>query len=244
MTDRYYDGFQMCQLSLPGFDGSADAFLGLVAQRKVELAQVPVADVAHQFLSHLTETDHFDLRLAGEYMAAAARLMAQKSAFLLVQPTDAEDVEPDVAPFDDGERARFGSVAALLATSEGRESLPPFVPPISVERRAEPRPSSLLIRAWQDMHRRAETPGRRVTVPGYVRLEVAVSRLIRSLRAGSKLLFSHIVRGANRNDTVIHFMAVLELLRQRRIEVGQEELFSDISVQWKADSAASSSRVG
>ena len=242
--EQVSDGYTMCQLSLPGFDGSAGAFLGLVAQHKVELGQVPVADVTHQFLSHLTETDRIDLRLAGEYMAASARLMAMKSAYLLVQPPEEDDAEPEDAQFDNAQRLRYGSVAASLTGLEGKESFLPYAPPVSVERRSAPRHPSLLTRAWQDMHRRGRTPGRRVTVPGFVRLEVAVSRLIRGLRSGSKLLFSRIVHGANRNDTVVHFMAVLELLRQRRVEVAQDELFSDISVQWKSDSAASTSRVG
>jgi len=245
MIEGPYSGVAMCQLSLPGFDGSADAFLALVAQHKVSADQVPIADVTKQFLSHMTETEHLNLQLAGELMAASARLMVMKSALLLVQPADEEDEDAiDDRPFDPAQRQRYRGAIGSLSVLEGRESFLPFAPSVEIERKSAPLSSHLLVRAWNEMNARSRAPKRRVIVPGFVRLEVAVSSLIRALRTGSKMLFRQLVRGRNRNDTVVHFTAVLELVRQGRLRTEQEELFADIILQWETDSAESASRAG
>jgi segregation and condensation protein A len=235
----------LCQLSLPGFDGSAEAFLTLVAQRKLSADEVPVADVTRQFFSHMTADEHVNLQLAGDLMAACARLMALKSAQLLIGADEDEEEEAfDERPFDPSERERFDEAIASLFTLQGRESFPPIAPQLEIERRLEPRSSHLLVRAWQEMSEREGAPQRRLAVPGFVRLEVAVSGLIRALRSSSRIMFRQLVRESSRNDTVVHFMAVLELVRQRRIRTEQHELFADISLQWLSDHAESSSRVG
>jgi segregation and condensation protein A len=245
MSEDQNGGIEMCQLSLPGFDGSADAFLALVTQRKLSADEVPLADVTRQFLSHITDTEHLNLQLAGELMAASARLMMLKSTQLLVQP-DAEDDDEALEhrPFDPAQRHRYGDAVTVLAALEGRESFLPFAPPFQIERRVSPRSPAQLLHAWNEMKTRTTAPQQHVTVPGFVRLEVAVSGLIRALRSGSIMVFRQLVRGTSRNDTVVHFIAVLELVRQGRIRTEQEQLFGDISLQWVTNSAESTSRVG
>ena len=233
----------MCQLSLPGFDGPADALLTMVAQRKLAADQVPVADVTEQFLSHLTGSGELDLALAGELIAASARLMASKSAYLLLEPLD-EDDEPAGRVIDEAQRLAYREAGAFLAGREGDESVAPPVPPLAIERRPQPRSTQLLWRAWRAMSERVSAPTRRLAVPAFVRLEVAVSRVIRALHSGSAVVFRQLVRGSSRQDTVVHFVAVLELLRQGRIRAEQPDLFGDITVQGTSDSAESASRAG
>jgi segregation and condensation protein A len=233
------------QLSLPGFEGSVDAFLALVSQHKMAAEDVPVADVTRQFLSHVTGTEHLNLQLAGELMAASARLMMMKSSQLLVLRDSDEDHDGDSeVTFDPAERRRFVQPINSLFAREGIESFLPFAPPFAIDRRPEPRSPNLLIQAWADMCGRASAPERRVAVPSFVRLEVAVSGLMRTLRSSSRLVFGHFVHGSNRNDTVVHFMAMLELIRQRRMHTEQDGLFGDITMHWNAEHAESSSRLG
>jgi segregation and condensation protein A len=245
MIEAQFSGVAMCQLSLPGFDGSADTYLALVAQHKLSADEIPVADVTKQFLSHMTESEHLNLQLAGELMAASARLMAMKSAHLLIQRGVEEDEDPlDDRAFDPTQREMYRGAIGSLSVIEGKESFLPFAPPVEIERRSVPQSSNLLLRAWNDMKTRTTAPEKRLTVPGFVRLEVAVSGLIRALRTGSKVLFRHLVHGHSRNDTVVHFMALLELVRQKRVRTEQQELFADITLQWVTNSAESSTRVG
>lgn len=234
----------MCQLSLPGFEGPADTFLTLVAQHKLSADDVPLADMTRQFLAHMTEAEHLNLLLAGELMAASARLMVMKSSHLLVQPDDEDEDATTDSEFDPRARRQFADAIDSLSSREGRESFLPFAPPVEMERRPEPRSPHLLARAWSEMSGRATAPERRVAVPSFVRLETAVSRLIRALRSRRRLVFGHVIRASNRNDTVVHFMAMLELVRQRRVEVEQDDLFADITMHWIADHAESSSRLG
>ena len=245
MIDGRDGSIAMCQLSLPGFEGSAETFLALVAQHKLAADEVPVADVTRQFLSHMKDSDCLDLQLAGELMAASARLMMMKSSRLLIQTDDSgEDDSGMDTPFDATPRLLFQDAIESLSGREGRESFPPIAAMVEIERRSEPRSPNLLVKAWSEMSPRAGTPERRVSLPSFVRLEVAVSGLIRAFRSRSTLAFRHLIRGSNRNDTVVHFMAMLELVRQRRLRAEQEELFSDITMHWIEDHAESTARLG
>jgi segregation and condensation protein A len=245
MIDGWVNPISMCQLLLPGFEGSAEDFLALVVQHKLAADEVPVADVTRQFLVHMNESEYLDLDRAGDLMAVSARLMLMKSSQLLTQPDFDEGGDERVdSVFDPSPRQRFQVAIDSLSGREGGESFTPFTAQIEIERRFEPRSPNLLVRAWNEMIPRAGTPDRRVTVPGFVRLEVAVSGLIRAFRSTRTLVFRQLIQGCNRNDTVVHFMAMLELVRQRRLRAEQGELFSEITMHWIEDHAESSSRLG
>ena len=126
MIDGRDGSIAMCQLSLPGFEGSAETFLALVAQHKLAADEVPMADVTKQFLSHMKDSDYLDLQLAGELMAASARLMMMKSSRLLIQTDDSGDDDSGIdTPFDATPRLLFQDAIESLSGREGRESFPP-----------------------------------------------------------------------------------------------------------------------
>jgi segregation and condensation protein A len=231
------------QLALPLFEGPVDALLDLVNRQKVPVDEIQVACVTAQCLSHVRDSGEVDLVLAGDLMAASARLMAIKSARLLAEPEiEADEGQAEVRP-DALERERFAQAAATLRRVEGRESLPPLAG-VTVERRCEPWAPELLRRAWGDVQRRVAAPVKRLAIPTFVRLEVAVSRLIRHVRAGSVVPFRRLVSGASRQDTVVHFLAVLELVRRGLISARQEDGRDDIILEWVKGESESSSRAG
>lgn len=211
--------------------------LKLVGEHKVAVDELPLAQVTHQFSAYLQTVDEVDLGSAGEFLAAAARLMLLKSEALLPHGTIAEDQTDETSDSSlaasDGEAVRHA--AAALGERQGAESFPPFTRPELMERPIEPRSPTLLRRAWEDMCKRATAEVIRVSTPAFVRLEAALSRLIRDLKSGATLSFRRMLRGSNRHDAVIHFIAALELVRRRQATAEQPELFGDITLE-RADS--------
>jgi chromatin segregation and condensation protein Rec8/ScpA/Scc1 (kleisin family) len=78
----------------------------------------------------------------------------------------------------------------------------------------------------------------------FVRLEQAVTSVMRRVAAGSTVSLRSMVHGGNRTDAVMHFLAVLELVRRRRIEVTQVSIEDDILVRQVHDAAEADSRAG
>lgn len=242
MTDTVARSGRSFQLSLPGFEGEIGGLLSAVADGKVALDEVPLASITAQFASFLAAEERIDLVTAGEVLTGAARLLQMKSSRLLAQPAAEEAVEDVETPMAT-DWPRLLAAAAKLRVAEGRESLVPLAPP-AIDRRFEPRQPSILLRAWQDAVSRCSSAVAPVAVPGFVRLEVAVSALIRRLKSSSRIPFRSVTEGASRQDVVIHFLAVLELIRRRQAAATQRDLFGDIALEYAEQAETSASRAG
>jgi chromatin segregation and condensation protein Rec8/ScpA/Scc1 (kleisin family) len=94
------------------------------------------------------------------------------------------------------------------------------------------------------MQGRWQEPAKRVAVHSFVRLEATVSALIRRLHSGAKISLHLLLHGATKEDAVVHFVAVLELVRRRQAEATQTDLFGDITVEFRERAKAASARAG
>jgi len=232
------------QLSLPGFEGPVDGLLRLVSQRKLAADAVSLAEVTAQFLHFLQQETDLNLQMTGEFVASSARLLALKSAFLVAEPLEEkEEADPVAAADHPLQRAMQRSTAWLLeaASDESfakRDRTDPIARPVIG------RSPAVLPRIWHDMLSRTGERTRVVALPSFVRLEVALSRLMRGVRSGARLPFSTLVQGTRRQDVVVHFLAVLELVRRGQVTAQQQGLFDEIHLERVHDPANSASRAG
>ena len=102
------------------FEGPLDLLLHLIRQNDVEIIDIPVAQIARQYLDYLEMMRELNLDLAGEYLVMAATLALIKSRMLLPpDPSDEDDEDIDpraelVARLLDYQR--FKEVAESLET--------------------------------------------------------------------------------------------------------------------------------
>ena len=223
------------QLRLPGFEGSLSALLGLVEHKLVTVADLALAEITAQYAAHIARAEPVDLERAGDFLCAAAHLMLVKSKLLLPDVAAVpERAEHPAATGSPWQRAALQQAAQALVAQNSGESLPSpgRVPSLQ---RAEARPVGPLKRAWGAMQRRGEL---HLAPPAFIRLEAALSSLIRYLRTGVRLSLEHLLRSASRPEAAMHFLAVLELVRRGEAVAEQCELFGDITlVQVRSDGA-------
>jgi segregation and condensation protein A len=204
-----------------------------VVEGRQPLQDIALSDLTTGYLTVIAGTEGLDLDEVGEFMQLAARLILLKSEQLL----PGEDTcEPDETLDDHArpiliDRSGISAGTAYLLERFGHETFAPLPHAYTVERPIEPRPASLLSRTWDQMHKRSGEVVRRVAAPGFVHLEVAVSTLIRHLRSGRTIRLGRLLRDANREDAVMHFLAVLELVRRRQATAEQPGLFEDIVIK-------------
>ena len=65
------------------FDGPLDLLLHLLSKNKVEIQDIPIAEILDQYLSYIRQMQEFDLEIASEFITMAAQLMYIKSKMLL-----------------------------------------------------------------------------------------------------------------------------------------------------------------
>lgn len=232
------------QLSLPDFEGNIGELTRLAIEQRVAAEDVSVSVIIAQFTEYLAETDALDLELIGDFLADGARLLLLKSSRLLAQPAPVEEDSARPASTAWIERDVLRALSLELRVLEGQESIAPLRSPVNVERQIEPRPPEVLRQTWLQLHARGNRIQAAVHVPAFVRLEAAMSRLIRGLKASRHVSFRRVVRDAGRNDVVIHFLAVLELVRRHEAAAVQQTLFGDIVVEHGERAREADSRAG
>lgn len=101
-------------VKLPTFEGPLDLLLHLIRQNEVEITDIPIGQIADQYVATLTLMTESELEVAAEYLVMAATLAWIKSRMLL--PPVAGDGD------DDGVDPREELVARLLAYQQYKEA--------------------------------------------------------------------------------------------------------------------------
>jgi segregation and condensation protein A len=100
------EGGAACSIRLPIFDGPLDLLLHLIREDELEITDLPIAQVARQYLEYLEVMRELHLDVAAEYLVMAATLAWIKSRMLLPPTGEAAD--------DEGHDPRAELVARLL----------------------------------------------------------------------------------------------------------------------------------
>jgi segregation and condensation protein A len=229
-----------CRVQLDIFDGPLDLLLSLIKERQLDIATVPLAAVAQQYLAYVRAMQALDVEVAAEYLVVAATLVFLKSRALLPPiPSEFVDDESDT-PEQVEERLRRRLIAyskyrelgerlrARQAEAGGyfyRESGDSTSP---VVQRYDIDPEKLK-RAFIVMLGQAR-PEKRSIVRERVSLIASMDYITRRIREHGEASFAALCHelGMTREVVIVTFLAILELIRRHRIVVEQPELFDDI----------------
>jgi segregation and condensation protein A len=228
---------------LPVFEGPLDLLLHLIRENKLDIYDIPIAEVTAQYLDMLGLMEAMDLEVAGEFLVMAATLMEIKSRMLLPRPP--------AAPVDeeDGEDPRAELVQRLLEYEQYRQVAERFRVLEEEGRRrftrqAEPenegevpleelRPNDLL-RALRRMLASFAEAGPPIASlqRERINLRLRMRELWGRLQDSEEpLSFRSLFGGGlrpSRLEVIVTFLAVLELLRLGRIRVTQSHPLADL----------------
>lgn len=230
------------------FEGPLALLLRLIEERQLDVTAVSLAEVADQYLRHVEAMRPLDLEAASEFAVIAARLLELKARALVPEPRGGGQ---DGAPPDEDEPGedlvrrlleyrRYRDAAEELrrrAEAEGLRftRIPEDLEGLAREADLERVTPADLLRAFVDV---LEASAARTPPPLEVRREpIPVARrmveVLRHLRAaGGRAAFHELFAGEPaRAEVVATFLAVLELLRQRRLRAVQAEPLGPIELR-------------
>src|SRR5450631_1437305 len=78
--------FRGLALHLSAFEGPLDLLLHLIHEQKLDLLNLPMADVTRQYMDYLKLMEELNLEIAAEFVAMAAQLLQIKSRLMLPRP--------------------------------------------------------------------------------------------------------------------------------------------------------------
>ena len=231
------------RLKLQVFEGPLDLLLFLIRKNELDIYDIPIEQVTRQYLDALFAMQQLDLDLAGDFFVMVATLMEIKSRLLL--PTDQQAVDPNAGDEEEMdprwelvhqliEYRKFKEAAAQLGTLavERQDMIARYVSSLTA-RRDRPLQNADRIELWNVFNvvlRRlaeklvvGEIHDEQVTVAD--QMEMLLARLATEPRFVFSQLFTTAV---SLRTLVATFLAVLELVRLKRLRVRQDEAFADI----------------
>lgn len=230
------------KVKIDQFEGPLDLLLHLIQQLEIDIYDIPVADITDQYVAFVRAMQELELDVASEYLVMAATLIAMKSRSLL--PVQ-EDEEPDEWEEDlRDELARrlieykqYKEAAGELSVLEQERQLLYGRPPSDALFQTEEGPVQAsvfdLIGAFQKMLNRQKiqsppeaTVRREERSVGERMMEVK-QKLI---AAGRALLFEELVGNGSRQELVVSFLAILELMKQHEVTIWQDMNFGSLHI--------------
>lgn len=235
------------KVSLPVFEGPLDLLLHLIEREELDITEVSLALVTNQYLDYLATIGERDLDNLADFVVVAARLLLIKSRVLLPRPPTAPSLEGEDE--DAGadlvqqliEYRQFKEVAGWLHEQEvkGLRSYVRLAPTPLLDRSLELGDVTLddLLHALRDVLAvkpsapsvNGEVAPLSVTIADQIDL---ITQQTARRRHVSFLRLMH--RTANRLEIIVTLLALLELVKQHRVTMSQDEAFGDILISAKA----------
>jgi segregation and condensation protein A len=227
------------QVKLDVFDGPLDLLLNLVLQQDLDITKVSLAAVCEQYLAYLAVMEGLDLDVASEYLVIAATLLFIKSKKLLPPPPPpfSDSLEDEALLAEESLRQRLIAYqhfkmlgARLRQIFEANASffVRPHQPVEGLVQHYQLDPVALgdaFARALANVEARPAVVKRET-----FSMVVKMNFVLRQIRERSSALFSELVEGCRRLEVVVTFLAVLELIKARKIVHKQRKLFEDIAL--------------
>ena len=247
------------KVELDTYNGPMDLLLYLIRREEVDIKDLPIARIADLYIAYLDVLQGLDIELAGDFVVMAATLLELKSRALLPRPPEIEEGEDEAEDPRETlirqliEYRRFKEAAGLL-DDRGRDMARRFprqfdddlLRDLEAAADDEQPPEDLLqgVEVWDLI----SAFGNVIRTLGYSRpreviyddtpQEALTQELLRRLEAAKSVLFTQLFAGGRHlNYCITMFLAVLELVRQRRIGAEQAQDFKDVRLFLRDPSA-------
>ncbi|MBT4791335.1 MAG: segregation/condensation protein A [Halobacteriovoraceae bacterium] len=231
------------QVKLDHFDGPLGLLLHLIQREELNIRELEINQITHQYLDYLKKLQDVNFDVAGEYLYLAASLLYIKSKSVtedeeekirIANPDDLEITTKTQLILKLEELARFQKMGEKLMSLPRRDE-DIFVKP-RVDRKALqnsillPMDLEALTGVMVDLLRREQ---RKYTVVKRDRLSIKekLIQLKTNLQIGSKTTLDKLIdweKGTE--EIVITFISLLELARLKKLEIYQNEQNSEVYI--------------
>jgi segregation and condensation protein A len=223
------------------YQGPLDLLLDLIRKQKLNIYDIPIAQITNQYLDYLRRAEKLNIDLGGEFVFMAATLIHIKSKMLLpVDPTLPEDDQED--PRNELvqqllEHEKYMQAAQMLQQKRIVEENVWSNPPLEAFTDDEEPGLAVsifdLVKTFEKVLERAknrptyEVEGEDVSVAS--RIEFLKNLLLG--HDGTVTLQEIFERQPTRRALIATFLALLEMVRMQAIVLRQKDLFGDILVR-------------
>ena len=214
---------------LDAFEGPLDLLLYLIRKNKLDICDIPIAQVLDQYMAHIRAAQEADMEVASEFLEMAARLVYIKTVHLLPRHEEAEALRVELSGqlLEYAECKRIAGKLGEQLQADCFTRPPQLVAPDYTYRRSI-LPEKLL-QAYRDAVGKHAAPRPQASSFSAIvahRVVSVASQIIYVLRRLWKVQRLHyralFEKKRDRSEVVAIFLAVLELVKGKRLRIEGE----------------------
>ncbi|MFC1797224.1 segregation and condensation protein A [Pseudomonadota bacterium] len=227
------------EVFLEAFEGPLDLLLYLIRRQNLDILDIPIAEITKQYMSYIGMLDELQFELAAEYLVMAAILAEIKSRMLLPRLKSEDEDEEDpraelVRRLQEYERFKQAAEDLDDLPREGRDFV--LAEAFLEEKQVLMVPPEVdlhdMLVALRDVLSRADLFSHHHVQMEPLSVRERMTRIIDLLRESPYLEFHQFFTvQEGRMGVVVTFLAIMELTRERLIDIVQNEPMGRIYIK-------------
>jgi len=225
---------------LEGFEGPLDLLLHLIQKNELDILNIPIALITEQYLEYLQLMKVLNLDVAGEYLLMASTLLHIKSKMLLPKSSEREEEEEDPRAELIRRLLEYQKYKQAGGELEKRPMLDRdvFIRLMPAEPEEVPEEERIevnlleLLEAFRQVLERVKTETVHEVILEHLSVEDKIQEILMLLERENRSLTFHRLfpEQASRRVVIITLLAILELVKMKRIRIFQLAPFETIRV--------------
>lgn len=221
----------MHQVKLEVFEGPLDLLLPLIRKNEIDIFDIPIHQITSQYLEYLALMERHDLNVTSEFLIMAAILIQTKARMLLPRPDPelGEEIEED---------PRTELAKMLLEYKEYKEAAGLLREKLQDQEKAYTRPHKEevgvkanlfdLLSAFTQLLEKKQEEIEEIS-PDETSISQRMQELLGRFKGVETLGFDYLFFGERtKGELIVTLLALLELVRLRKLRVSQKNPFSEI----------------
>jgi segregation and condensation protein A len=246
-----YAESQLLKVALPVFEGPLDLLLYLIRKNEIDIYDIPIVEITHQYVAHLRPMEEMNLDVAAEFIEMAATLIYIKGRMLLPQPeTQAEaGLLGDAGEDPRAELVRqlvahdrFKRIADFLDRLEETAMARHPRPDTATEEQYADAPVTLkvemidLLEAFRDLLSRVKDRKVLTVTLELISVSQRIQQIIELLQREPEVSLDRLVENDfGRLELITTLLALLEMAKQNLVRIVQYAQFGGIHVMYNIE---------
>jgi segregation and condensation protein A len=227
------------EVFLETFEGPLDLLLYLIRRQGFSIVDIPVADITRQYITYIDMMGELKIELAAEYLLMAAILAEIKSRLLLPRSEEAADEEHDpraelIRRLQEYERFKAAAVDMDMLTRLERDvhEIACDTSQIKINKVYPDVDLLEVLAAFKEVLKRADRMTHHHIQREPLSVRERMTGILNKLKTLGRLPFSALFDvSEGRAGVVVAFLAILEMSKERIIEIMQDEPLGPLEVR-------------
>jgi len=225
-------------IKLEHFEGPLGLLLQLIENEELDIAKISLAKVADQFIQYVEISGEMSPDEVADFLVVASKLLLIKSKILLpsleIDDEEANDLEKLLKiykEYDEASKVVEEMIKRKRFSFAREKPLRVFTPKFSPPKKLKLGNLGLI---FEEVLKRLEPV---VNLPrDVIRKTITITEKINQIKKYilEKVTFNFkklLINGGNKTEVIVSFLAMLELVKQRTIEVDQIKIFDEIEIR-------------